>query len=239
MKPILFTLTAAASLTACTIQMGKLAEGEIIEKRFAISGEPVALAISHGFDVVVDPTLPRGEAHVSTHSDLMDNVVIERKDETLNIKLNTHELRAKTLQVRVPAYDYNTVAISGGADLEWHDSKAQMLTVAASGGADVNITTTSEVVTLAVSGGGDVELDGSSKQLSIAASGGADVDTTELKAENVEVSASGGADVEVYASGSLIIDASGGADVRYAGNPATKDINSSGAADVEPKGIDD
>jgi len=239
MKPILFTLTAAVSLTACTIQMGELAKGEIIEKRFAISGEPVALAISHGFDVVVDPTLPRGEAHVSTHSDIMDNVVIEREDNTLNIKLNTQKLRAKTLQVRVPAYDYNTVAISGGADLEWHDSKAQMLTVAASGGADVNITTTSKMVTLAVSGGGDVELDGSSKQLSIAASGGADVDTTELKAENVEISASGGADVEVYASGSLIIDASGGADVRYAGNPATKNIRKSGGADVKSESRND
>lgn len=239
MKRLLTILTATLCLASCTIVIGEPAKGEIIEKSIAISGEPVALAISHGFDVVVDPTLPRGEVRVSTHSDLMDLVEIRMEDATLNIKLKSTTLRAKTLSVRVPEYDFNTVAISGGADLEWHNCKANTLTVAASGGADAEITTLSERVTLAVSGGANVELKGSSKQLSIAASGGADIDTSELKAESVEVSASGGADVEVYATSSLSVEASGGADVSYTGNPATKSINTSGAADVWSKGIDD
>lgn len=205
MKRLLTILTATLCLASCTIVIGEPAKGEIIEKSIAISGEPVALAISHGFDVVVDPTLPRGEVRVSTHSDLMDLVEIRMEDATLNIKLKSTTLRAETLSVRVPEYDFNTVAISGGADLEWHTCKANTLTVAASGGADAEITTLSERVTLAVSGGANVELKGSSQQLSVSASGGADVDTSELKAESVEVSASGGADVEVYATNSLSV----------------------------------
>ncbi len=239
MKRLLTILTATLCLASCTIVIGERAKGEIIEKTLTISDEPVALAISHGFDVVVDATLPRGEVRVTTHSDIMDMVDIRVEEATLNIKLKSTKLRAETLSVRVPEYDYNTVAISGGADLQWHDSKAKMLTVAASGGADVDIVTVSELVTLSVSGGADVELKGSSKQLSVAASGGADVDTSELKAENVEVSASGGADVDVYASNSLTVEASGGADVSYEGNPATKNINTSGAADVWHEDIDD
>ena len=239
MKRLLTILTATLCLASCTIVIGERAKGEIIEKTFTISGEPEALAISNGFDVVVDATLPRGEVRVTTHSDLMDMVDIKVEDATLNIKLKSSKLYAKTLSVRVPEYDYNTVAISGGADLQWHNSKAKALTIAASGGADAEITTHSETVTLAVSGGADVELMGSSKHLSVAASGGADVDTSELKAESVEVSASGGADVDVYASNSLTVEASGSSDVSYEGNPATKNISSSGAADVEPKGIDD
>ena len=239
MKRLLTILTAALCLASCTIVVGELAKGEIIEKSIAISGEPVALAISCGFDVVVDPTLPRGEVRVSTHSDLMDFVDITMKDATLNIKLKSTKLRAETLSVRIPEYDYNTVAISGDADLKWHSSKARMLTVAASGGADVAITTESEMITLAVSGGADTVIKGTSKQLSVTASGGADVDTSELKAESVEVSASGGADVEVYAVNSLTVEASGGADVSYAGNPTTKNITCSGAADVWHDGIDD
>ena len=239
MKRIVTIQTAALCLASCTIVVGEQAKGEIIEKTFTISGEPEALAISNGFDVVVDATLPRGEVRVTTHSDLMDLVDISVENATLNIKLKSSKLYAKTLSVRVPEYDYNTVAISGGADLQWHNSKAKALTIAASGGADAEITTHSETVTLAVSGGADVELMGSSKHLSVAASGGADVDTSELKAESVEVSASGGADVDVYASNSLTVEASGSSDVSYEGNPATKNISSSGAADVEPKGIDD
>lgn len=239
MKRIVTILTAALCLASCTLVIGEQAKGEIIEKTFTISGEPEALAISNGFDVVVDATLPRGEVRVTTHSYLMDLVDISVENATLNIKLKSSKLYAKTLSVRIPEYDYNTVAISGGADLQWHNSKAKTLTIAASGGADAEITTHSETVTLAVSGGADVELMGSSKHLSVAASGGADVDTSELKAESVEVSASGGADVDVYASNSLTVEASGGSDVSYEGNPATKNISSSGAADVEPKGIDD
>lgn len=232
MKRIAFILLATIGMVACSAI--EFATGEVIEKSFTINGEVDGLTVGDGFDVVVDSTLPRGEVRVITHSDLMDNIDLEVDGTTLNIDLNGWTIRARTLKVLIPAYDYNTIAVSGGVDLEWHACTSPSLSVAASGGADVDITTHSEEVAIATSGGVDLEIDGSCKHLTITASGGSDIDASKLRAEDVEVEVSGGADVDVYATNSLKVRASGGADVRYAGNPAHKDIDENGGADVKP-----
>ena len=232
MKRISFILMVSIVLGSCSVM--EFAKGEVIEKSFTISGEVNGIAVSDGFDVVVDPTMPRGEVRVITHTDVMDNVDIEVVGTTLNIDINNCTLRAKTLKVKVPAYDYNVIAVSGGADFEWHDCTVASLSVAASGGSDVEITANSEEIKIATSGGADVEIDGSCKHLVITASGGSDVDASQLRAEDVEVTTSGGADVDVYATNSLKAHASGGSDVRYGGNPTTKDIKESGGADIKP-----
>lgn len=232
MKRFAFILLAAIGLVSCNAI--EFAKGEVIEKSFTINDEVDGLAVSAGFDVIVDPTLPRGEVRVITHSDLMDNIDLEVDGTTLNIDLGGWTIHAKTLKVRIPAYDYNTIAVSGGVDLEWHDCTSPSLSLAASGGADVDITTHSEEVAIATSGGVDLEIAGSCKHLTISASGGSDVDASKLHAEDVEVAVSGGADVDVYATNSLKVRASGGADVRYAGNPTHKDIDKDGGADVKP-----
>ncbi|MBR3827451.1 MAG: DUF2807 domain-containing protein [Alistipes sp.] len=232
MKRIAYILLATIGMVACSVM--EFAKGEVIEKSFTISGEVNGIAVSDGFDVVVDPTMPRGEVRVITHTDVMDNVDIEVVGTTLNIDLNNWALRAMTLKVKVPAYDFNAIAVSGGVDFEWHDCTVASLSVAASGGSDVEITANSEEINIATSGGADVEIDGSCKHLTITASGGSDVDASKLRAEDVEVTTSGGADVDVYATNSLKAHASGGSDVRYGGNPTTKDIKESGGADIKP-----
>ena len=192
-----FSLFALATLTSCiTISIGESAVGPIEERTITIGEEEItAIAVSSGADVI------------------FDNLKIEVEDSTLGIGLKSSQLRAKTFEVRVPAYNYNVAALSGGSDLEWEGCNANDLTVA-------------------VSGGADIEISGRCTNLVVAASGGADADFEELIAESVSVAASGGADVIVYATKSLEVNASGGADVYYGGNPANKSINKTGGADV-------
>lgn len=232
MKRIYFVF--AVALIVCSCGVMEFAKGEVVEEQQAISGEVDGLAVSDGFDVVIDPTMPQGQVRIVTHTDLMDNVEIEVVGTTLNIGLNKWTLQPKTLKVYIPAYDFKSIATSGGADIKWHCCMSPTLAIAASGGSDVEITAHSHEIDIATSGGADVEIDGSCKHLAIAASGGSDVDTSELHAEDVEVTSSGGADIDVYATNSLKAHASGGSDIRYAGNPATKDIDESGGADVKP-----
>jgi hypothetical protein len=142
--------------------------------------------------------------------DILDICV---EDGTLNIRQKSYYLRAETLEVRIPHYDYSAIATSGGSDFEWDNCNVESLVIATSGGADI-------------------EISGLCKQLTVAASGGADLDLEELIAECVEVSISGGADAGVHATNSLTINASGGADIYYTGNPSTTDINTSGGASV-------
>lgn len=232
MKIKAFTFTLIALLAvSCIVQQP--AVGAIEEYDYTISGEVKALSTSGGVDVIVDNTLQPGKVRVRTHTDVIESVEVYTKGATLYIEQTTCKLRPKVLEVRIPDYGYESVAASGGSDIVWCDCNVPMLTVAASGGADIDIEANSDSITLSTSGGADVEICGSSRQLDVAASGGTDVNTERLVAEHVTVSASGGADVEVHATKSITILASGGADVTYSGNPEIKDINVSGGADVE------
>lgn len=220
--------------TSCinVISTQKFAEGPIEERTLPITEEITAIAASNGADVIVDPTLPASEIRVTTHTDIFDILEIKTCEGTIEIGLTSNSLRAKTFEVRIPILAYKDIAVSGGSDFTWDNCVAEELSIAASGGADVDITCNSSKINLAISGGADAEISGRCITLNVAASGGADADLDELMAENVNVSASGGADVEVYAIKSLTVEASGGADVAFSGNPETRDINRSGGADV-------
>lgn len=220
--------------TSCinVISTQKFAEGAIEERTLPITEEITAIAASNGADVIVDPTLPASEIRVTTHTDIFDILEIKTSKGTIEIGLTSNSLRAKTFEVRIPILAYKDIAVSGGSDFTWDNCVAEELSIAASGGADVDITCNSSKINLAISGGADAEISGRCITLNVAASGGADANLDELMAENVNVSASGGADVEVYAIKSLTVEASGGADVAFSGNPEKRDINRSGGADV-------
>lgn len=220
--------------TSCinVISTQKFAEGPIEERTLPITEEITAIAASNGADVIVDPTLPASEIRVTTHTDIFDILEIKTNKGTIEIGLTSNSLRAKTFEVRIPILAYKDIAVSGGSDFTWDNCVAEELSIAASGGADVDITCNSSKINLAISGGADAEISGRCITLNVSASGGADADLDELMAENVNVSASGGADVEVYATKSLTVEASGGADVAFSGNPEKRDINRSGGAAV-------
>lgn len=233
MKRISLILITIA-LTSCIniISSTNLSEAPIEERTFPITEQVTAIAASHGADVIVDPTLAASEMRVTTHTDIFDILECDIKNETLSIGLTSNSLRAKTFEVRIPILAYKDIAVSGGSDFKWNNCVSEELSIAASGGADVDITSQSSKINLAISGGADAEISGRCITLVVAASGGADASLEELIANDVTVAASGGADVAVHATESLVVEASGGADVAYTGNPTTKDINRSGGADV-------
>lgn len=233
MKARFLALISVALCAVSCISSVPYAEGEIEERTYTIEGDITALAASAGFDVVVDATLPKGEVRITTHSDLFEDVEVAVENNSINLNIKSFSRRPKTLKATVPDYNYDAVAISGGADLLWEGCLSRNLTLAASGGADAKITAIeTENLTVVVSGGADAEIEGACNILSAAVSGGADLMAGTLEAKSADVVASGGADAVVCATESLNIAASGGADVVYIGEPEHTDIKTSGGASV-------
>ena len=203
----------ALTLSSCMTINIKAAKGKVVEHKVAITEEVTSVAVSSGIDVIVDATLPRGEARILTHTDVQDHVIVEVEDSSLNIKLKPVSLSAKVLKVFIPAYEFNAVTTSAGSDFEWTCCDVPSLTVAASSGSDI-------------------EIKGRCEVLSASTSSGADLDLEELVAECVTVSASSGADATVHATNQLTAVASSGADITYIGNPAIKDITTSSGASI-------
>ena len=233
MKARFLALISVALCAVSCISSVPYAEGEIEERTYTIEGDITALAVSAGFDVVVDATLPKGEVRITTHSDLFEDVEVAVENNSIKLNIKSFSRRPKTLKATVPDYNYDAVAISGGVDLLWEGCLSRNLTLAASGGADAKITAVeTENLTVVVSGGADAEIEGACNILSAAISGGADLMAGALEAKSADVVASGGADAVVCATESLNISASGGADVVYIGEPEHTDIKTSGGASV-------
>ncbi len=202
---------ALLALTSCIISSP--AKGPVEQRTITTTEEITAIAVSNGFNVIIDETIPHGEVRVLTNTDIFEYVEVEVIDNTLNLGMKSCPIRPEQLTIRIPAYNLNSIAASGGSDVEWHNCTAEELVIVASGGADV-------------------EIRGHCTTLTVAISGGADADLEELIAENVSVDASGGADAHVHATKHLTVQASGGADVEYSGNPTSTNINTSGGAEV-------
>ena len=58
MKKLLILVASAVAFVSCTTMI--VATGEVVERNLTMDGEVTALAISNGFDVIVDPTLSEG-----------------------------------------------------------------------------------------------------------------------------------------------------------------------------------
>ena len=172
----LATILSALALTSCITIVGttKFSEAPVEERTLTINTDVTAIAASSDAEIIVDATLPANEIRVKTHTDIFDILEITSDNQTLEVGLREHTLRAKTFEVRIPILAYNSIAASGGADIEWHDCRAEMLTIAASGGADVAVHPTKSL-TVNASGGADVSYCGNPESKDISRSGGADV----------------------------------------------------------------
>lgn len=214
MKHLRFiSLLVALFSVSCIAQYR--AEGPVESRSVVLTGTATAIAVSHGIDVVVDATLAQNEAHIMTHSDVIDFVKVYIEDETLYVKLDaSRSISTNTLEVRIPKFGYSSLAISAGAEFLDRAYCGEELNIVASAGADVDIA-------------GEVD------RLIVAASAGADISLDELRVKQATISASAGAEVDVYVTESLVANVSAGADVSYKGNPQSVEVSKSAGGSVE------
>ena len=191
-------------------------------------GGGIDLEVRQGPVFRVEVTAPDGESA---------NVVTEVRNSTLFIGTENGFFRFRSgYSVAVTLPELVSLSVGGGTDADLLGPfTGDSLEVKASGGSDVNVDVSVETLATSASGGSDLRMAGTAGRLRVSASGGSDVDAAGLDARAAEVSASGGSDVRIQVSDSLVAQASGGSDIVYAGDPATKTVNSSGGSDVKAR----
>jgi hypothetical protein len=80
MKHLRFISLLVALLSVSCIAQYR-AEGPVESRSVVLTGTATAIAVSHDVDVVVDATLAQNEAHIMTHSDVIDFVKVYIEDE--------------------------------------------------------------------------------------------------------------------------------------------------------------
>jgi hypothetical protein len=197
--------------------------------------------ISAGIDLYLSQSSSEGLAVSASSTEYRDKIVTEVENGILKIyygekgswgsgNWGNHKMKAY-----VSAKNIELLEASGGSDI-FIDEKLQVakLKVQLSGGSDLIGKVEIDDLIVGASGGSDAKLTGKVNHLKVNISGGSDFKGAELNAENCIISASGGSDADIHVNKELESHASGGSDIRYTGNPTTKN-SSSGDGSVKRK----
>ena len=174
---------------------------------------------------------------VSTNISL-DKVITEVDDNELKIKLEKGNYDKIGLTVYVTVRDLEAVGISGsGKMIVESDFGADEFSIGLSGSGSIEMKKIlAEEINIGMSGSGNVTIaGGSAEEISIGQSGSGKLNALELTGESVKIGKSGSGETYIGATQSLTVSSSGSGNVYYKGNPADKNIASSGSSKVIQK----
>jgi hypothetical protein len=127
----------------------------------------------------------------------------------------------------------SVIDVLGAADVSTsNEIKSQDLKLVLTGSGDLNVKLKSNNVTVKLSGSGDINLEGTTQNLTTTVAGSGDLRASKLVAENVKVEVAGSGDATVNASKSLDASVAGSGDIRYVGNPVTRNVNIVGSGSI-------
>ncbi len=190
----------------------------------------------------IDLFLTMGDAEsvkVVADNEIIDNIITEVEEGTLKIFVKNRPFSwnwNRTQKVYVTLKTLEKLDASSGSDVVSENLlKGNKIRISSSSGSDVKLNLEYDEVQMDSSSGSDAALSGTCRVFVAHSSSGSDINAPELRSKTCHVSVSSGADAVVFASEELEADASSGGDVRYLGNPKTKDINESSGGDVASK----
>ncbi len=194
-----------------------------------------SVKVSTGIDLFL--TMGDAEAvKVVADENIIDNIKTEVENGTLKIYVKNRPFSwnwNRTQKVYVTLKKLENLDASSGSDVISENTlKGKSIRISSSSGSDVKLKLEYEEVHMDSSSGSDASLSGTCKELVASSSSGSDINAQDLRSQNCHVSVSSGADAVVYVSEELEADASSGGDIRYLGNPKTKNINESSGGDV-------
>ncbi len=121
---------------------------------------------------------------------------------------------------------------AGRASIEL--TTAGLQAVSGSGGSDVIVSgIDAEKFSAAASGGAEIEASGRAERLEAEASGGGELHFGDLTATEAHAVASGGGEVTLSVSRTIVARASGGGDIEIFGDPAERDVETSGGGEIQ------
>ena len=236
MKPVfifLFTLNCLPVLAQETIINDKNAELRSVR-------DFTGIKISGGIDIFLSQSDGYAVAVSAIDSKYRDNIVTEVKNGILVIYYNNDRFRLASGDKKLKAYisfkTLESLEASGACDVNITGSlNGNSLLIKLSGACDIEGAIKINDLALNLSGASTVDLRGSAENISITASGASDVKNYDLVTQNCVAKLSGASDVKITVNNSISGSASGASTLHYEGNPAKKDVVTSGASSVSQK----
>jgi hypothetical protein len=120
----------------------------------------------------------------------------------------------------------------GSGDVRFEGEYQQVKAISSGSGDMKLVVLNNDKLDITLQGSGDAFVKGQSKILNVKLSGSGDLDAASLKASEVSVDSTGSANSRVFASKEIKVHASGSGDVTVFGNPAKKNVDRAGSAEI-------
>lgn len=124
------------------------------------------------------------------------------------------------------------LTVSGASELDM-DMEAAAFAGEISGGSEVSGYLKATSSDVDISGASSIELSGSGGDIRLKASGASDLNLANFTVNNADIKFSGASDGSLEINGTLDADLSGSSSLKYSGNPALGNIESTGGSDIE------
>lgn len=228
-----------AMLAGCTFNTANVVtgSGRTTTKDYDFSGF-TKVDIGSAFESAIT----RGDGYktsVTIDDNLVDYLDVRQDGDTLRIGLKPRlslGFRNVTLKAQITMPDVQGLNLSGATRTNITGfSNTKPVTVDVSGASQLRGDITAGQMQMQASGASTVEITGSTGPLAVEASGASTVRLDNFKSTDTTVKASGASNVTVNASGKVTGNASGASSVSYVGNPASVQVDTSGASSVKQK----
>ena len=229
-KTTVYLALAAVLFTACTKE--KECEGTI-SKTYDVTGFSRIVAGS-----VLHVHLKKSETFSikaeGCKRDIDDLRVRLRNNGQLEIDFDRNRTRRDPVEVDINLPNLASGVFSGAAQatIDGFAGSTNRLRVVLSGASKAELNGTTAETQVELSGASVLQISGNTTQLYGNISGASELKAFDATAAEVDIAASGGSKAFVFAQNKLTADASGGSEIRYRGNPPTKEIHNSGGGKV-------
>jgi hypothetical protein len=184
------------------------------------------ISIQDNIDVVITQTT-------------VQNYRIEPADVNLKVNNQSGKLSISRGDIKKEATIYinciklNAIEVLGSADVTTsNEIQSENLKLGLTGSGDLSVKLKANSVSAALAGSGDINLQGSTANLTASVAGSGDLRASKLLSETVKVEVAGSGDATVNASKLLDASVAGSGDIRYIGNPETRNVNIVGSGSI-------
>ncbi len=236
---IMLVLSMVGVLAGCALPGGTVVtgSGRTTTKDYDFSGFTKV-----GIGSAFQGTITRGAGYkvsVTVDDNIVEYLDVRVDGDTLRVGLKpmlSLGFRNTTLRTEITLPDLTGLDLSGATRTQVTGfSNTTPMSVEVSGASQLRGDLTTGQMTLRASGASTVELTGATGPLDLEASGASTVRFDNLTSQDTRIRASGASNVTVNTSGKLTGEASGASSVRYVGNPASVQVDTSGASSVRQK----
>lgn len=186
----------------------------------------------------IDVYLKKGDkesARVEVTGTRPENVITEVSGSYLKVHMADGNFRGRIqAKVYVTYVSLDRLSASSAGNIFSEDNiRSREMEIQCSSAGNIEVNLDCGEVEVSASSAGQVELQGRTKSLSADASSAAQIDAYDLEADDVEAEVSSGASIKVNVRSSFDANASSGGSIRYRGNPAKSETNSSSGGSVK------